>query len=158
MRKLVLSLLFVAMALTANAQFEKHTTYVSASLTGLNLSYSSNERLTFGLDATGGYFIAQSVMMYGKIGYDHTRHTDNFSMGAGARYYFLQNGIYMGCGLQYEHVTKSVNNLQLCPEIGYAFFLNRNITIEPAVYYNISMNDFADGSKIGLKVGFGYYF
>ena len=72
-------------------------------------------------------------------------------MGVGGRYYFTQNGIYMGLGLQYEHATKSVNNLQLCPEVGYAFFVNRFITIEPAVYYHMSLNDFSDGSKVGLK-------
>ncbi len=39
-------------------------------------------------------------------------------------------------------------------EAGYAFFLTRTVTIEPAAYWNI--ND--DRSKFGLKVGFGFYF
>lgn len=158
MRKVMLSLLLLVMAVNAHAQFEKKTSYVSASATGLGLSYSSNEKFTLGLDLNGGYFIEKAWMLYGKVGYNHTRFTDNFSMGIGGRYYFLQNGIYMGLGLQYEHATKSINNLQLCPEVGYAFFINRFITIEPAVYYHMSLNDFSDGSKVGLKVGLGFYF
>ena len=134
----MLSLLLMMAAMGAKAQFEKGTTYVAASTTSLGLSYSSSEKLNFGLDFTGGYFVQSAWMLYGKLGYDHTRYTDHFQMGVGGRYYFTQNGIYMGLGLQYEHATKSVNNLQLCPEVGYAFFVNRFITIEPAVYYHMS--------------------
>ena len=158
MRKLLLSLMLLVAAVSANAQFEKGTKYVSASATGLGLSYSTSEKFTFGLDAVGGYFVQSSWMVYGKIGYNHTRITDDFHIGGGARYYFMQNGIYLGLGVQYAHATKNINNIHLCPEVGYAFYLNRFITIEPAVYYNMSLNDFSDGSKVGLKIGVGLYF
>ena len=105
----------------ANAQFEKKTTYISASATNLGLSYSSSEKVNFGFEFTGGYFVEKAWMIYGRMGYDHTRYTDHFQLGAGGRYYFTQNGVYMGLGLQYEHATKSINNVQLCPEVGYAF-------------------------------------
>lgn len=154
----MLSLLLCVMAISANAQFNKKTKYISASATGLGMSYSSNEKFTMGLEVNGGYFIHDAWMLYGRLGYDHTRYTDNFQLGAGGRYYFTQNGVYLGLGLQYAHATKSVNNLHLTPEVGYAFFINRYITIEPAVYYNMSLNDFSDGSKVGLKVGLGFYF
>ena len=157
MRKLMLSLLLMMAAMGAKAQFEKGTTYVSASTTSLGLSYSSNEKLNFGLELNGGYFIQRRgcFMESWVRPYALDRH---FQMGVGGRYYFTQNGIYMGLGLQYEHATKSVNNVQLCPEVGYAFFVNRFITIEPAVYYHMSLNDFSDGSKVGLKLGLGFYF
>lgn len=154
----MLLVLLLAMAVGANAQFDKKTKYISASVTGLGLSYSSSEKFTMGLDLTGGYFIHDAWMLYGRLGYDHTRYTDNFQLGAGGRYYFTQNGVYLGLGLQYAHATKSINNLFLCPEAGYAFYINRYVTIEPAVYYNMSLNDFSDGSKVGLKVGLGFYF
>lgn len=158
MRKIIFSFLLLLSAVTAKAQFEKGTTYLSASASGLGLSYSANEKFTMGFQVNGGYFVEQSWMLYGTMGYDHTRYTDDVSIGAGARYYFTQNGVYMGLGLQYSHATKSINNLQLCPEVGYAFFVNRFITIEPAVYYHMSLNDFSDGSKVGLKLGLGFYF
>ena len=158
MKKIMLSLLLLKAAERANEQFEKGTTYVSASTTGLGLSYSSSEKFNFGMEFNGGYFLQKAWMLYGTLGYDHTRYTDHFQIGAGGRYYFTQNGVYMGIGLQYEHATKSINNVQLCPEVGYAFFVNHFITIEPAVYYHMSLNDFSDGSKVGLKIGLGFYF
>lgn len=158
MKKLMLSLLLLVMAVGANAQFNKKTKYISASATGFGMSYSSGEKFTMGLEFTGGYFIRDAWMVYGRLGYDHTRYTDNFQLGAGGRYYFTQNGVYLGLGLQYAHATKSINNLHLTPEVGYAFYINRFLTIEPAVYYNMSLNDFSDGSKVGLKVGLGFYF
>ena len=158
MKKFLLSLIFVLMAVGAKAQFEKNTTYFSTSFSGLNLSYSNNEKFTLGLDLNGGIFVEDAWMLYGKFGYGHTRYDDNVSLGMGARYYIKQNGLYLGLGLQYEPVLKNVNNLQLCPEIGYAFFLNEFITLEPALYYNMSLNNFADGSKVGLKLGLGFYF
>ncbi len=154
----MLSLLLLTAAIGAKAQFEKGTKYVSASVTGLSLSYSSDEDFKFGMELDGGYFVQKAWMLYGQVGYDHTEYTDYFKVGAGGRYFFTQNGIYMGLGLQYEHATKSVNNVQLCPEVGYAFFVNRFITIEPAVYYNMSLNDFSDGSKVGFRIGLGFYF
>ena len=51
-----------------------------------------------------------------------------------------------------------MNNVQICPEVGYTFFLNRFVTLEPSVYYNISLNNFSDGSKVGLRLGFGFFF
>ena len=39
-------------------------------------------------------------------------------------------------------------------EAGYAFFLSRTVTIEPAAYWNVN----GDRSKFGVKVGFGLYF
>ena len=43
-------------------------------------------------------------------------------------------------------------------EVGYAFFLNRHVTIEPALYYKMSLHDFSGNSTVGLRIGFGYYF
>ena len=43
-------------------------------------------------------------------------------------------------------------------EIGYAFYLNHYLTVEPSVYYKMSMHDFSDNSSVGLRIGLGYYF
>ena len=42
-------------------------------------------------------------------------------------------------------------------EVGYAFFLNKNVTIEPAIYYDQSFKNHSDYSKIGFKLGLGVY-
>ena len=38
------------------------------------------------------------------------------------------------------------------------FFINKFITIQPAIYYKMSTNDFGGGSTVGLKIGAGFYF
>ena len=42
-------------------------------------------------------------------------------------------------------------------EVGYAYFLSRTVTIEPAIYYNQSFKNHSDFSSVGLKVGIGVY-
>ncbi len=133
MKKSFLALLFAVVSLSASAQFERYTSYLNTSLTGLDLSYSKDQKVTFGLQATGGYFFEDSWMVYGRLG-------------------------YLNMGLQFEHREPKFNYVQLTPEVGYCFYLNHFVSIEPAVYYDLCLNKFSDGSTVGLKVGFGFYF
>ena len=50
------------------------------------------------------------------------------------------------------------NNIRIPIEIGYTFYLNQHIAIEPSVYTKLSLNDFNDGTEFGLRIGLGYYF
>lgn len=160
MKKLLLAAMMALAVVPASAQFEKGKVYVNTNFTGLNLAYSGNEKFTFGLGAMGGYFFADSWMVYGTLGYNHqgSQKRDDVTVGAGCRYYFIQNGLYLNLGAQYQHVSPNINNVQICPEVGYTFFLNQHVTIEPSVYYNMSLNDFSNGSKVGLRIAFGYFF
>ena len=135
MKKILLLMCMVLGTLTANAQFAQGTKYVSASLSGLGLSYSSNQKFRLGVDATAGYFMADCLMLKGNVTYDHTKEIDDISVGAGLRYYFDQCGVFMGAGADYVHYTPSDNDVQIPVEVGYAFFVNRFITIEPSLYY-----------------------
>lgn len=163
MKKYLLAFFFAVLATSASAQFEKYTSYLNTSLTGLNLSYSKNSKVTFGLQATGGFFFEDAWMLYGRFGYDHQfvrngTDVNDVKLGAGVRYYIRQNGLYLNMGLQYEHRGVNDNYVQLTPEIGYCFYLNHHLSIEPAVYYDLCLNDFSGGSTVGLKLGFGFYF
>lgn len=158
MKKFLMTLFLCVTVLGAHAQFDKNTTYFSTSLTGLGMSYSSQEKFTLGVDVLGGFFVEQSWMLYGRFGYGHTQESDDVTLGVGMRYYMLQNGLYLGSALQYQHLFRNLNNVQICPEVGYTFFLNRFVTLEPALYYNISLNNFSEGSKVGLRLGFGFFF
>ena len=158
MKKIILCALVAMCSIAASAQFEAGKAYFNVSSTGVGLSYSKCEKLNFDLAATAGCFLAQDWMAYGRVGYDHRYHSDNVALGLGVRYYIEQNGIHLGFGGLYEHVTSSINNLYITPEVGYTFFLNQYLTIEPAIYYNVSLNDFSDGSKIGARLGFGFFF
>lgn len=160
--KRTLLVLALAMAMgTAHAQFQTGTKYIGASLSGLSMSYSKNAEFNFGLNAVAGYYVADGWMVKGNFGYNHAKTLDGFTLGAGARYSFLQNGIFIGGGLEYafdKFGDARTNNIRIPVEIGYTFYLNHYLAVEPAVYSKMSMNHFADGTEFGLKIGLGFYF
>lgn len=169
MKKILFAAALLVFAMVAKAQvidlnndaeqpFGQGTKYVNASLTNMGLSYNSSEKLRFGLDATAGYFLWDNVMLKATLGYDHKCHVDDLTLGLGGRYYFDQNGIFLGGGLEYCHETKNYNDLRIPVELGYCFYVNHYVSIEPALYYKMSINDFRDKSAVGLKVGIGLYF
>lgn len=160
MKKTLLTLLLAVVSTGAFAQFEKGTKYVSTSLTGLNLSYNQHAKFTLGLQATAGYFLEDGWMLLGQLGWDHRDDYNDFTIGAAGRYYIVQNGLYLNLGVKYQHIGPDfvANNVFLTPEIGYCFYVNRHLSIEPAVYYDMCLNNYSDFSTVGLKVGFGFYF
>jgi hypothetical protein len=90
--------------------------------------------------------------VYGASGSSHS-----LLLKAAFRYSFVQNGLNLGCGLQFEHAGTAQNYIQLCPQFGYTFYLNNKVSIEPALYADLCMNDFKYGTSVGLKVGVGLY-
>ena len=166
MKKLSLLLFVLAITMTARAQyyqykptpFHQDKVFFGASVTGFDLHYNSTEELTFGVDATAGYFVADDCMLSAQVGFNtNGKASNSLILGLGARYYIEQNGLFLGAKLNYEHLNKNYDDFVPGIEVGYAFFLSRTVTIEPALYYNISTKDFSDRSTFGLKVGFGIY-
>ena len=127
MKKLVVMLVALLMTVAANAQFEEGKVYCGASLSSLDLSYSGSSELKLGINAQAGYLFA-----------------DN------------QNGLYLGLGAKYVH-SGGYNDVMPGLEVGYAFFVSKTVTVEPAVYYDQSFKDHSDFSTIGFKVGVGVY-
>lgn len=147
-------------AITANAQFEQGKFYVGAAMTGLDLNYSGAEDLNFGVQAKGGYLFEDNWMLLAQAGYQHSGNDDIddcFSVGVGARYYIIQNGLFLGINGKLIHANGNYNDIMPGFEVGYAFFLNRSVTIEPAVYYEQSFKKHSDYSKIGFRLGLGVY-
>ena len=166
MKKLIVALFAMLVSANTFAQFERDTYYVNASVTNLGLSYSGESKLNLGVNATAGMFIEDCWALVGEVGLDYNhKHLQEFSAGAGLRYYVIQNGLYLGAGARYLHLHdanlegghKNLNDIQAKVEVGYAFFLNHYVTIEPAIYYNQSFKD-QDFSEVGIKVGLGFYF
>ena len=158
MRKFILCAALMLASIGAKAQFEAGTKYLGISATGLGVSYSTNEKFRVGLEATAGVFVADKILARAYVGYNHTDYTDDFTAGLGARYYFRENGVFLGAGGEFSHLTKNNNDVMIPIEMGYAFYLNHYITIEPSLYYKMSLDDFSDKSTVGLKIGFGFYF
>ncbi|MDO4172278.1 MAG: hypothetical protein Q4E63_05795 [Prevotellaceae bacterium] len=159
MKKIMSMLAMLTMTLAANAQFESGTKYVGASLTGINLSYNGAKETSIGIQAKGGYFVDDCWQINAMVGYDKPGKGIKgvFQAGVGGRYYILQNGLYAGVNAK-AVLSSGYNDIMPGIELGYAFFLNDKVTIEPAVYYDQSLKSHSDYSTVGLKVGVGLYF
>lgn len=160
MKKVFMALLLATVDVaSASAQFEKGKIYGGASASGLGISYSETTKFTFGLEALAGYMFADDLMAMAEVGYDyHNSETQSLSLGVRCRYYIVQNGLFLSLGAKYLHEFKDYNDFYLTPEVGYSFFLNHNVTLEPSVYYNMSLSKFGDKSRFGIKVGIGFFF
>lgn len=166
MKKLMLSFVAILMAMSVNAQylndsetpFGQGKFYVAGSLSNLNLNYSKASDWSLGLSAKGGYLFLDNWMVLGVFDYQNISNGSMTSMdlGAGARYYFDQVGLYLGLTAKYAHST-GFDDFQPEANVGYAFFLGRHVTLEPELYYEHSFKD-TDYSGFGLRLGFGFYF
>lgn len=159
MKKFLLTVVLVAMtAINASAQFEKGKVYLNGSLPSFGLSYSDAKDLGLGLELNGGYFFADNFLLMGSAGFEYSnKKWNDLFLGVKGRYYILQNGLFLGAGARYLHEYKNFNDLQLTPEVGYCFFLGRNVAVEPSVYYCMSITDFSHKSEVGLKVGISIF-
>lgn len=160
MKKVFMALLLATVGVaSASAQFEKGKIYGGASASGLGISYSETTKFSFGLEALAGYMFADDLMAMAEVGYNyHNCDTQSLSVGVRCRYYIVQNGLFLSLGAKYMHEFKNYNDFFLTPEVGYSFFLNRNVTLEPSLYYNLSLSEFGNKSRFGLKVGIGFFF
>ena len=157
MKKIALIAVALLMSIAANAQFEEGKGYIGASLSGLDISNQTKE-FHLGLNARLGYMFQDNLMALGEIGLDHwDKSPDALVVGAGARYYIEQNGLFLGAGLKYKHADTNYNDLLPSVQLGYAFFLGRHITLEPEAYYKHSFKS-SDYSGFGLRIGLGIYF
>ncbi len=156
MKKILFLLLFVLTAGAAHAQFEKGKTYVNTSLSGLNMQL--NKDFCLGVDAKAGKFLADDWAVYGQAGLDYkASRLDYLYAGAGFRYYIEQNGLFLGAGAKYAH-QGNYNDVLPNFELGYAFFLSHSVTIEPSLYYDLSVKNTSEYSTLGIRIGFGFYF
>ena len=155
MKKVFLLLAVLATTLSANAQFEKGKAYIGAGLTGFDIS-SQAKKFHLGVSAKAGYLFMDNLMATAQVGYEHLKDSpDVFTIGAGARYYIIQNGLYLGATMKYYH-TDNYNDFRPGVQVGYAFFISRTVTIEPELYMDFSTKKF-DDSAYGLGVSLGVY-
>ena len=158
MKKLILAFIcMLTLAENASAQFVQGTKFLGASLTGLDLSYSKNQKFGFGVEAKAGYFIADDIMLQAEAGFD-IRNEDfqSIFLTAKGRYY-VKDKLYLGAGLKLQHCYKSYNDVIITPEIGYTYMLNSVVAFEPALYVDLSTNNFSKYTKVGLKIGVGIF-
>ena len=166
MKKILVCLVMLATTTLTHAQFEQNKWFFNAAATDLSISYSGSEKLRMGAQATVGTFLFDNIaLLLNGEGVYQKQGERSATFGVGARYYFSQNGIYVGTGVKFRHYEYTSDGIKSSDftdglwsfETGYAFFLSRTVTIEPALYYDLSFKD-SDYSKFGFKLGFGLYF
>ena len=162
MKKFALLVCLLVATVTAQAQFEKGKWIVNPSITGLEFSHDTGtDRTSFGFEAHGGAFLLDNValLIHAGAGWNQGgSDVDLYSLGVGGRYYVNSVGVYLGANVNVDRwdwgKDQDDTKFSFGLEAGYAFFLSKTVTLEPAVYWNINN----DRSKFGLKVGFGFYF
>lgn len=159
MRKLIVCFCLLCMTVAAKAQFEQGKWVINPSFTGLNFSRSEVKGKDLGVAGQIGAFLANNTALIVGLGAEWTDNADLYHASVGGRYYFDAFGVYVGAGLKMNHwkYHSSTTNIAGYGEVGYAFFITKTITIEPAVYYDLSFKD-KDYSELGFKIGFGIYF
>ena len=164
MKKLFVMMIGLMAAVSVNAQSLKSDTpftegkvYVGASFSSTDLSYSGSTKGHLGVQGKLGYLFADNLMGLAQVSYD--KNTDvpySISMGAGGRYYIEQNGLFLGASAIYRHHS-GFDDLLPSVQLGYSFFINRTVTIEPELYYEQSLKNHKDYSTVGLRIGIGIY-
>ena len=158
MKRSIVSLCLLFITIVANAQFEKGTKYVGSSLSGASLSYNGSDKGCFSLQAKAGYFFQDDWMVTAQCSYDKKNDVPaSYSLGGGIRYYIAQNGLYLGATAILKHYTTDFNDFMPGVQIGYSFFLNKSITVEPELFYDQSFKNHGDYSTFGVRIGLGIY-
>ena len=165
MKKMMMTLVALVMAISANAQylndsekvFSQGKFYLGASFSGLDLSYHKSTDWNLDLQAKAGYLIADDWMVVGQLGYaKQTDYPAAVGLGGGLRYYFESCGVYVGATAKYLSCD-DFSDFRPELSVGYAYFLTGKLTVEPEVYYEHSTKS-SDYSGFGLSIGFGVYF
>ena len=178
MKKLLLSAAIAVFAMSnINAQdggqtskgkilIEANTGNAMLGNTGIYFTSSDgNSSYNVGLD--GGYFIMNDLALKVGLGYggasaDGGDSASSFSYRLGAKYYVksmipVTLDVTGASGDAVEAAGETP--MWLGVGAGYAWFLGDNVSIEPGIRYNHSLNeDYADKGRLQINVGFALYF
>lgn len=128
--------------------------------TGFSFASSDGEsQYNIGLD--GGYFIADNIALKAGLGYGGNSIDDTtiLSYRLGAKYYAMSK-IPVTLDLTGASIKDADENpMWLGIGAGYAWFLGQNVSVEPGLRYNHSLNEnFTDKGVFQFNVGFALHF
>lgn len=132
--------------------------------TGFGLT-SVDGTTIWAIGAEVGHFVANDLAIKAGLGYADYDGDSLFSYKLGVKYYVSSSFPFQiditGASLDYadEWEENSENPLWLGLQGGYAWFITENVSIEPGLRYNISLNeDFTDEGIFEFRIGFAFYF
>jgi hypothetical protein len=143
---------------------EANTNFGNAHGANTSFQYSSSDDATaYNLGFEGGYFIMDNLALKAGLGFggykpDGGESTSIFSYKIGAKYYVL-NVI----PVQVDYSGASIKDYDENPsylgfQAGYAVFLGNNVSIEPGIRFNKSLNEDFYNDVFQLNVGFALHF
>jgi hypothetical protein len=122
---------------------------------------SSDGESMYNIGLDGGYFIADDFALKAGLGYggESVFDSSTFSYRLGAKYY-IHSMIPVTLDLTGASIKDaSENPMWLGIGAGYAIFLGDNVSIEPGLRYNLSLNeDYSDKGVFQLNIGFALHF
>ncbi len=171
MKKLSVLMIAIIMVFAGNtyAQIDQGTWMVggNSNFGFLSTDTSPDKTTNISLEVSPGYFIMENFAAGLGIGYNRQNQGD-FSgtatvIGPWARYY-VDGAFFFGASYssvssksEYSSGENKSTGSALGLEVGYAYFLNKKVALEPAINYSSFGGDF-DGTTIGLTVGLSVYF
>jgi hypothetical protein len=160
-KRLILMMMTLLLSVSSFAQFEKGKTYFSTGFSSASLTYTGSERWKLDLGVKGGYMLEDCWMGLVQGEYsDHKYEPKALSLGVAVRYYLAENGIFLGAGVNYYHHSfegESHSDMMPTVHVGYAHFLGKSVTVEPEVFYNQSLKNHGEYSKLGFRLNLGIY-
>lgn len=173
MKKIILAAIAVMTVGFASAQeqtkkgkylIEGNTSFGGNGLGNTGFALSSEDGTTsWNIGAEGGYFVMDNLAVKAGLGYGDTGADyggSTFSYKVGAKYYVI-NKIpfevsYTGASVKDADENPSYLGIQG----GYAWFIGNNISIEPGLRYNLTLNDnYGTGKDVlQFNIGFALHF
>lgn len=181
MKKIILTLMTILTFVFCNAQdskvmndggqtgegkwlIEANTNFGTPVGANTNFSYANtNGDSVYNIGVEAGYFIINNLAMKLGLGYGGVKNdlfdTNVFSYKIGAKYYIVNQFPvqldYSGASLKDADENPSYFGLQA----GYAWFLGDNVSIEPGLRYNLSLNqNYSKADTFQLNIGFALHF
>jgi hypothetical protein len=156
MKKILLSsLLFLGFSGVSEAQIEAGTMIAGGSAYFNHYRSSSTVKSTSLMIAPQfGLAFADNFIAGAQVNINSFSSTSNWQVSPFVRYY-AQNAFLQ---LRYGYSRSgSSGQSTLGADLGYAIFVNKNVAIEPAFYYERYLSA-PTGANLGMKIGLQFYF
>lgn len=143
---------------------EANTNFGAVAGSNTGFSYSNTDgdsEYNFGAEV--GYFVIDDLAVkvglgYGGIDTDFFD-TNIFSYKIGAKYYIISK-----IPIQVDYSGATIKDIEADPsylglQAGYAIFLGDNVSVEPGIRYNLSLNNnFTEQDTFQFNIGFALHF
>lgn len=167
MKKIIVSLLFLFILFSANAQTEKGDWMIGGYFR-LNTSDNNTE---FSLTPNGGLFIINNLAVGGNVTISYskngTRKSTDFGIGPFLRYYFttarfrpiLQGSLsFLTEKTKVNNVSSTNNGINYFLGGGAAIFISDQVSIDGLLgYYHSKVDGFNGGGGFAMNIGFQVY-